>query len=137
MLNLPNAKSVAQALATQLAAHGEAPAEPLQRWLDVLERSDIRGEISRLKNTPLMIVQGGRDMLVPVACGDWLARALPHAEYFKLDGAAHAPFISHGAIFVERLTQFLGEEFDGTDMQPPPLSQPLSRRGREEQTGSR
>ncbi len=107
MLNLPNAKSVAQALAAQLAAHGEASAEALQRWLDVLEQSDVRVEIPRLENTPLMIVQGGRDMLVPVACGDWLSAALPHATYLRMDGAAHAPFISHEAEFVAGIQQFL------------------------------
>ena len=108
MLNLPNAKNVAQTLAAQLAAHGEASAEALKIWLDVLRQSDVRGEISRLEDVPLMIVQGGRDMLVPIACGDWLSAALPHATYLRMDGAAHAPFISHEEIFVAGVTRFLG-----------------------------
>ena len=132
MLNLANAKSVAQALATQLAAHGEASAEALQCWLDVLEQSDVRGEISRLENMPLMIVQGGRDMLVPVSCGDWLSAALPHAQYLRIDDAAHAPFVSHEAVFTDGLKRFLRDEIGNTDILPPPLS--LG--GREEQTQS-
>ena len=107
MLNLPNAKSVAQTLSRQLQSHGEASANALTTWLSVLEHTDIRAEIHRLAATPMLIVQGGRDMLVPVACGDFLNGALPHAQYLRIDSAAHAPFISHAAIFETHLSQFL------------------------------
>ncbi len=124
MLNLPNAKSVAQVLAKQLAAHGEASAEALKIWLDVLEQSDVRDEISKLLETPMLIVQGGRDMLVPSGCGDWLTETLPHAQYVCLEAAAHAPFISHEAVFITALSDFLNNEasIHNGDLQPsPPL----------------
>ena len=54
MLNLPNAKSVAAKLATQLAQNGEASAQALNAWLAVLEQTDIRDKVSRLAAHPLL-----------------------------------------------------------------------------------
>jgi pimeloyl-[acyl-carrier protein] methyl ester esterase len=107
MLNLPNAKTVAQTLSKQLAVNGHASADALGAWLAVLEQSDIRNELLKLSATQILITQGGRDMLVPVATGDWLAQTLPHAQYLRIAAAAHAPFISHGEIFLSAVKKFI------------------------------
>jgi pimeloyl-[acyl-carrier protein] methyl ester esterase len=110
MLNLPNAKTVAQALSAQLAINGHASADALRAWLSVLEQSDIRDELLKLSTTPILITQGGRDMLVPVATGDWLAQTLPNAQYLRIAAAAHAPFISHGEIFLSAVKKFISDD---------------------------
>ncbi len=107
MLNLPNAKTVAKALSAQLAVNGHASAEALSAWLAVLEQTDIRDALEKLGSTPILIAQGGRDMLVPIAAGDWLAQTLPHAQYLRIAAAAHAPFISHGELFLSAVKKFI------------------------------
>jgi pimeloyl-[acyl-carrier protein] methyl ester esterase len=40
---------------------------------------------------------GARDTLVPRSVADWLDAALPNAQKVLIDGAGHAPFLSHPA----------------------------------------
>jgi pimeloyl-[acyl-carrier protein] methyl ester esterase len=39
--------------------------------------------------------------------GRWFADALPDARYALIEGAAHAPFLSHADQFLTALTLFL------------------------------
>ena len=41
------------------------------------------------------------------AAGEWLARALPDATYARIEGAAHAPFLSHREAFDRAIDGFL------------------------------
>ena len=46
-------------------------------------------------------------IVATAAAGEWLARTLPHATFARIDGAAHAPFLSHRGAFDRALDGFL------------------------------
>lgn len=58
---------------------------------------------------PALVVTGSRDALTPAAAGAWLARAMPYARYVEIEGAAHAPFLSHRDAFVAAVRAFVDE----------------------------
>lgn len=86
----------------------EAPeAQVLQSGLEILLNTDLRSELAKLV-TPALVLHGDYDKLAPVAAGRWLAQQLPLARAEICEGAAHAPFLSHPAWFVEKMRDFLG-----------------------------
>jgi pimeloyl-[acyl-carrier protein] methyl ester esterase len=58
---------------------------------------------------PALVVTGSRDALAPAAAGEWLANAMANARYAQIDGAAHAPFLSHRDAFLDVVHSFLDE----------------------------
>jgi pimeloyl-[acyl-carrier protein] methyl ester esterase len=94
------------ALRHQLFARGEPSRAALADALRVLATSDLRGEVGAI-DAPTLVVSGERDMLAPAAAGARLREAMPHARYVRIDGAAHAPFLSHREAFDRALAGFL------------------------------
>ena len=45
--------------------------------------------------------------LAPVAAARWMATQIAGARLIEINGASHAPFLSHPAAFVNHLEQFL------------------------------
>jgi pimeloyl-[acyl-carrier protein] methyl ester esterase len=78
----------------QLFARGEPDAGVLHGALDALAASDVR-DIVPLLRVPVLIIAGDRDTLAPLAASQWLAAALPAARLVTMEGAGHAPFLSH------------------------------------------
>jgi len=78
----------------------------LKVGLELLRRSDLRAELLRLL-PPVLWLLGSRDALVPTALGSWLEEMLPAARIVTLDGAGHAPFLSHADSFRDRVREFL------------------------------
>lgn len=71
------------------------PAEGvLEAGLDVLQHADLRHDVLQLR-VPLMLIHGTRDKLAPLAAARWLANAIPGAKLHEIQGAGHAPFLSH------------------------------------------
>ena len=89
-----------------LHARGDPSPHALHETLDVLASTDLRGDVSRI-GARTLVIAGARDTLVPAAAGEWLARALPAATYARIEGAAHAPFLSHREAFDRALDGFL------------------------------
>ncbi|MGE5758081.1 MAG: alpha/beta fold hydrolase, partial [Sideroxydans sp.] len=56
-----------------------------------------------------LVVAGARDKLTPPQASSYLAQTMPHARVVEIEGAAHAPFLSHPEIFIERVKTFLHE----------------------------
>jgi pimeloyl-[acyl-carrier protein] methyl ester esterase len=94
------------ALRHQLFARGEPSRAALADALRVLATSDLRGEVGAI-DAPTLVVSGERDMLAPAAAGARLREAMPRASYVRIDGAAHAPFLSHREAFDRALDGFL------------------------------
>jgi pimeloyl-[acyl-carrier protein] methyl ester esterase len=84
-------------------------AEALAAGLQILADTDLRARLPALR-TPALVVAGARDRLTPAAAGRRLAEALPEARFLALPGAAHAPFLTHEASFLDALASFLGAE---------------------------
>ncbi|HQS56914.1 MAG: pimeloyl-[acyl-carrier protein] methyl ester esterase [Gallionellales bacterium 35-53-114] len=95
-------------LRARLYANGEPDIKALQGGLDILRDTDLRGQLKHLAQ-PALVIAGGRDTLTPAAASEYLAQTLPDARFVKIEGAAHAPFLSHPQIFMQHMTSFLNE----------------------------
>lgn len=66
----------------------------LRQGLEVLHQTDLRPVLAEIA-CPVVVVAGREDRLVPVAAVRRLAASLPRAQLAILEGAGHAPFLSH------------------------------------------
>jgi len=92
----------------ELFARGDPAPRTLQQALDLLAATDLRADVRRVSQ-PVRVVAGTRDTLVPVAAGRWLAAAVPDGTFAAIEGAAHAPFLSHPQAFERALADFVDE----------------------------
>ncbi|MGH8581402.1 MAG: pimeloyl-ACP methyl ester esterase BioH [Gammaproteobacteria bacterium] len=75
--------------------------------LEILERSDLRASLASLAG-PLLVVLGGRDVLVPAAIGPFLAERLTVGfRTAIIEGAGHVPFLSHPEQTLRLVKSFL------------------------------
>jgi pimeloyl-[acyl-carrier protein] methyl ester esterase len=91
-------------LRARLFERGEPAREAIAATLRLLMDTDLRGDVAHIR-APALVVSGARDTLAPAAAGRWLAGALPHGHYRVVEGAAHAPFLSHPHAFLEALDE--------------------------------
>lgn len=91
-----------------LFARGDPPRAAIAAALRLLATTDLRDEVRSVRASAL-VVSGERDTLAPAAAGAWLAQAMPHARYACLEGAAHAPFLSHRTAFDAAVGAFFDE----------------------------
>jgi len=94
------------ALRSALMSRGEPDLGALQAGLDILRDCDLRGALPDIVQ-PALVVGGDRDKLTPPQASHYLAAQLPNAQLALIEGAAHAPFLSHPEIFVECVCDFL------------------------------
>lgn len=66
----------------------------LGQGLEILRQTDLRQELAEI-GCPVAVVAGSEDRLVPAAAARRLAAGLPRAQLAILEGAGHAPFLSH------------------------------------------
>lgn len=78
---------------TFFAAPLPAP-QALTAGLEMLLHTDLRTEVAAI-GQPALVIHGSLDKLTPPSAGAWLSQALPNANYCLINGAAHAPFLSH------------------------------------------
>lgn len=88
----------AKELMKQLRARVEeceppAPAA-LRAGLEILRSADLRDALADLR-TPLLLVMGGRDRLVPLLSGRAMADLAPVADLHEIPLAGHVPFLTH------------------------------------------
>lgn len=95
-------------LREQLFSRGEPQLEALRGGLDILRDADLRSRLPDIGQATLVIA-GERDKLTPPAASHYLAQTIPNARVVEIAGAAHAPFLSHPEIFIERVKSFLHE----------------------------
>ncbi|TJZ73136.1 pimeloyl-ACP methyl ester esterase BioH [Chitiniphilus eburneus] len=101
-----DARAVARELTDELFSHGEPRMDALRAGLELLRTTDLRVRVHEL-DLPLLLQYGDRDMLTPLGAGTWLAAQQRGAEFVVHRGAAHAPFVSHSAAFVDTQHRFL------------------------------
>jgi len=90
------------------AIRSRPPPQPgaLRAGLELLLSADLRGALPALQ-PPSLWLFGERDTLVPVEVAHAVEALLPRAEVLVLHGAAHAPFLSSPARFLELLRSFV------------------------------
>ncbi|MGD6960818.1 alpha/beta fold hydrolase [Fictibacillus phosphorivorans] len=70
---------------------------------DQVSTSDIVSEIK----IPTLVIAGGRDTIVDRKEFEYLYSSIQNSEYFEIDGAGHAPFITNHKEFNEKVLQFI------------------------------
>ena len=95
-----------------LFSRGEPDLLALQGGLNILLNCDLRGELQDIRQ-PALVMAGERDTLIPLRAAEYLASEIPNGKLVTINGAAHAPFLSHPGQFVEHMAAFLGDNGHG------------------------
>lgn len=95
-------------LREKLFSRGEPHLQALRGGLDILRDADLRRQLPGVRQATLAVA-GARDRLTPPEASRYLAQTMPNARVVEIEGAAHAPFLSHPEIFIERVKNFLHE----------------------------
>jgi len=106
-----NERELLSQLRAQLLSRGEPDMEALRSGLAMLRDVDQRAEVVNINHATLLIA-GQRDKLTPPEASYYLAQVMPNAQVVEIEGAAHAPFLSHPSLFVEHVKDFLHEKHE-------------------------
>lgn len=101
----PGAGEPVQQIQDELLAVRPDPAG-LKAGLDILYEADLRAELAAI-DIPALVVAGEHDRMAHPDGMSWLAEHMPRAEYWRVPGAAHTPFLSHADEFVRRTAAFM------------------------------
>jgi pimeloyl-[acyl-carrier protein] methyl ester esterase len=93
-------------LRDELFRYGEPTPAALRGGLQLLKDEDRRAVLAGIK-APTLVIHGERDRLVPVGAAHYMAGQIPDARLQVIPGAGHAPFLSHPAVFMQKLNEFL------------------------------
>lgn len=93
-------REVLAQLRRKLLDQARPAAGVLESGLEILQRTDLRANLPRLTQ-PLTLIHGSGDKLAPIAAARWAAEKLPGARLHEIEGAGHAPFLSHPAQVAE------------------------------------
>jgi len=96
------------ALRGALFSRGEPDLAALQSGLEILRDCDLRDTLPNVKQ-PALVMAGERDTLTPPQASQYMASRMPNARLATINGAAHAPFLSHPDEFIKYLVSFLHE----------------------------
>jgi pimeloyl-ACP methyl ester carboxylesterase len=67
---------------------------------------NFRAELATI-TTPTLILWGERDLILPLALGNELSLALPHASFLTLRDSGHRPQLSQPEVFSDVVLKFL------------------------------
>ena len=99
-------KTILQSLRASFFSEPLPEAQALAAGLGMLLQTDLRGQLCQIEK-PVLVIHGSLDKLTPPAAGDWLVKNIPSAKSDLIDGAAHAPFLSHTQQVVEAIVEAL------------------------------
>lgn len=77
----------------------------LEAGLRILNETDLRPHLGSIRQ-PALWIMGERDQLVPPSAGMVAAKQMVNGSYVVIEGATHAPFLSHREQFVEEVLSF-------------------------------
>lgn len=100
------AKADIKQLKAMLNEYPKASSEALSGGLEMLQQDDLRALFTSLK-VPINGVFGRLDSLVPKRVIKPLTALRPDFEYYMLDKASHAPFISHPTEFISAIQSII------------------------------
>lgn len=106
----PHAREGLRRLTEQIFSQWEPESMALQGSLGMLREADLRDRLAEIA-CPVLLVQGERDMLVPLAASQALVLMFRSARMQVILGAGHAPFLSHPQKFTQIVYEFLHEQF--------------------------
>ena len=97
-----DARVLMRTLSTAQARRPAPGPESLRQGLDILLREDLRDGLQQLE-VPVSWLFGARDTLVPAGAAEAISQRIPEARVVLVEGAAHAPFLSHPQQFLQWL----------------------------------
>lgn len=100
------AREELRSLRDALFEHGEPDPQALAGGLAILQNADLRPALARIQQ-PTLVLHGERDTLAPLAAAEYTAGQLPQGTLEIIEGAGHAPFISHPVDFLTAVEVFL------------------------------
>lgn len=100
------ARAVARSLRESVFERGTPDERTLAAGLELLGMADLRERIMGIR-CPTLVVHGARDLLCPAGAGGGLADSIADATLAMHPQAAHAPFLSHPAWFIEQVETFV------------------------------
>lgn len=103
-----NERELLASLRNALFSRGEPELAALQSGLNILRDCDLRDALPQIAQ-PALVIAGERDTLTPPDASRHLAGQMPQARLALVEGAAHAPFLSHPDRFVACIKDFLEE----------------------------
>jgi pimeloyl-[acyl-carrier protein] methyl ester esterase len=103
-----NERDLLAQMRERLFSRGKPDMDALRGGLEILRDVDLRGELKDIRQ-PTLAIAGERDKLTSPRASHYLAQAMPAARAVEIEGAAHAPFLSHPDTFVEQIKRFLHE----------------------------
>ncbi len=103
-----NERELLMRLRASLFSRGEPDLGALRSGLEILRDCDLRASLPGI-GQPVLVIAGERDTLTPPQASRHAVACLPDARLDIIEGAAHAPFLSHPEIFVDCLKKFLHE----------------------------
>ncbi|MDH5785049.1 MAG: pimeloyl-ACP methyl ester esterase BioH [Chromatiales bacterium] len=95
-----------RALRAELFDHGEPNEQALAGGLEILRTIDLRQLLPAIQQQTL-VLHGKRDTLAPMAAAEYMAARLPRGQIEVIEGAAHAPFLSHPDEFIAVMEEYL------------------------------
>lgn len=95
-----------RALRGELFEHGDPDVRALAGGLELLRGADLRPLLTTIQQ-PTLVLHGNRDTLAPLGAAEFTAQALQQGRLTVIDGAGHAPFISHPEASVAAIEEFL------------------------------
>jgi pimeloyl-[acyl-carrier protein] methyl ester esterase len=103
-----HAVSVAHKLRTALFTNPLPSQAVLEAGLEILRVADLRALLPSIQQ-PAVVMHGEHDAVTPCAAGEALSAALPNAQFHKIAGAGHAPFLSNPNAVATLLQAFFDE----------------------------
>lgn len=101
-----HAQQLQRILRDRVFMHGYPQITALEGGLDILHNTNLRPRLQELQ-CPVLLITGERDTLFRPAAARRTCELIPHAVLAILNGAGHAPFISHPREFLQALDLFL------------------------------
>ncbi|HTD91321.1 MAG TPA: alpha/beta fold hydrolase, partial [Burkholderiales bacterium] len=103
-----HAVRVAHKLRSALFTNPLPRQDVLEYGLEILRATDLRELLQSIRQ-PALVVHGEHDAVTPSAAGVALSKALPNAQFHKIAGAGHAPFLSDPTAVAALLSEFFDE----------------------------
>jgi pimeloyl-[acyl-carrier protein] methyl ester esterase len=100
------AKVTLKQLRDSLFDRSAPDSKTLQQGLDILMHADLRDDIAASQK-PCLVVLGQHDQLVPVSVAEFYHALTCRPQVAVIDGAGHAPFLSHPMQTLEQIVPFI------------------------------
>lgn len=107
-LGSEHAREEIRVLRNKVFRDGDPDTMALTSGLNILLTDNLRNSVERI-NCPTLVIAGEKDRLMPPDAAAYLANKISNSQLQVINGASHAPFISHPTTFTNLLTSFIND----------------------------